>query len=242
MKPIGLVARDTGPLLPFDLMKEARRLKAELKRVTGNDSAYYSVLARFELGHFNQIAEDAAEESPALANRVLAGLQTELNAQTWAASENGPVDTSGKKKSKLFIQFTSEEAFEEVRDHLRILETPNFYQETLRSFGYEKASDIPTHDAGVKVYRALCIERNRIQLERETVAIASKQVGLERAKELMQVLRDAYETLGAGAFFGCLDKFGCPTIDHAVRSFDLPNILSDLKRIVDERKAFQKER
>ncbi len=239
MKPIKLIARDTGPLLSFDSMKEARKLKAELKRLTTNDSAYYAVLARFELGHFDQIATVALEKGkePAdYATEVKKALRMEINAAEWASAESAPAPTAKKRKDKLpGMKFTGEDAFEELRDHLRILGAPDFYQKTLESFGYKSASEIPSHDHGVKVARALSIERNRIQLERETIAIASKSVGPERAKELMQTLKDAHDTLGGGAFWGCLDKWGCPTTDYAVRSENLEQILAELKEICDYR-------
>lgn len=236
MKPIGLVARDTGPQVSFEIQKEARAFKSELKRLTQDNSAYYSVLARFELGHFNQIPEVAAEakQEPAeLAKRVLTALQMEVNAQTWAASENAPVPA---KTGKLFMAFTSDKAFEEVRDHLRILTgNDDFYLKTMRAFGYEKASDIPTHEAGIKPYRELCIERNRVQMEHETVAAAARQVGPERAREVIETLRKTYELLGTGPFFAVLDKFGCPTIDEAIRSYRLAEIMTELKECVDYR-------
>ena len=242
MKPAGLIARDTGPLIGYDRMKDARKIKASLKRLTGDDGAYYSCLARYELGHFDDIATVALEkkEEPAeMAKRVLAGLQQELNAQEWAASEEAPVDNSPgrKKKSKLYMKFNSEEAFEEIKGHLRILTgSDELYQQIMEKHGFKAPTDIPSHDAGIPVYKALCVERNRIQLDRETIAAASKQVGPERAKELMQVLRDAYDTLGAGTFFQVLDKWGAPTIDEAVRSFNLQYIMKELLDISEERK------
>ncbi len=241
MKPIKLIARDSGMGLSFDTMKEARKLKSELKKLTNDDSAYYAVLARFELGHFDQVATVALEkhkEPSAYAKEVMAALQMEINAASWAAAEDAPIGPAKAKKgkSKLHMKFNSEEAYEEVRDHLRILGVPEFYDQTLRSFGYAKASDIPTHDAGVPVYKALCVERNRIQLERETIGKASKVVGPEKAKDLMKVLRDAHDTLGAGTFFEVLDKYGCPTIDIAIGSYDLAKILTELLEISEKRK------
>lgn len=239
MKPVKLIARDTGPLLSFEVMKDARKLKGELKKLTGSDSAYYAVLARFELGHFDQIATVALEkqkEPAAYAKEVMNALQMEINAAEWQAAESAPPSTK-KKQNKIGLRFTSEEAFEEIRDHLRILGAPDFYAKTLSSFGYATASDIPSHDDGVKVYRALSIERNRIQLERETIAVAARRVGPERAKELMQTLKDAHDTLGGGAFWGILDKYGCPTTDYAVRSEHLEQILTELRDEVERRKA-----
>lgn len=241
MKPAGLVARDTGPLVGYDRMKEARKLKASMKRLTGDDGAYYSCLARFELGHFDQIATVAIEhkEEPAImAERALVALRQELNVLEWEASESAPVDNSpGKKKSKLFMKFNSEEAFEEIKGHLRILTgNDDLYHQIMEKHGFKTPADIPNHDAGIPVYKALCVERNRIQMDRETIRAAAKQVGPERAKELMQVLRDAYDTLGAGAFFGVLDKWGCPTIDEAIRSYNLQHILDELLKISESRK------
>ncbi len=240
MKPISLIARDTGPLLSFGTMKDARKLKGELKRLTTNDSAYYAVLARFELGHFDQIATVAlekAKEPAAYAKEVLNALQMEINAAAWAGAEEAPIEApkAKKGKSKLFMKFNSEEAYEEVREHLRLLGVPDFYDLTLKAFGYAKATDIPTHDAGVPVYKALCVERNRIQLERETLGEAAKRVGMDRAKELLQTLKDAHDTLGAGAFWGVLDKWGCPTTEFALRSENLANIMAELKEISDYR-------
>jgi len=240
MKSVKLIARDTGPLLSFDSMKEARKLKSELKRLTTNDSAYYAVLARFELGHFDQVATVALEkqkEPAAYAKEVMSALQMEINAAAWAGAEDAPVEPAkGKKsKSKLFMKFNSEEAYQEVREHLKLLGVPDFYDLTLKAFGYTKATDIPTHDAGVPVYKALCVERNRIQLERETLGDAAKRVGMDRAKELLQTLKDAHDTLGAGAFWGVLDKWGCPTTEFALRSHNLVNIMAELKEISDYR-------
>jgi hypothetical protein len=241
MKPIGLIARDNGPLIGYDRMKESRKIKASLKRLTHDDGAYYGCLARYEIGHFDQIATVAIEnkeEPAAMAERVLAGLRQELNVREWEASEAAPVDNSPRKaKSKLHMKFNSEEAFEEIRGHLRILTgNDECYQSIMRRHNFEKPTDIPHHDAGIPVYKALCVERNRIQMERETLAAAAKQVGPDKAKELLTVLKDAYETLGAGVFFGVLDKWGCPTIDEAIRSYNLGNIMKELERINEERK------
>ncbi len=241
MKPIKLIASDSGMgFLSFDTMKEARKLKGELKRLTTNDSAYYAVLARFELGHFDQIATVALEHSKepaAYAKEVLNALQMEINAAAWAGAEDAPVGApkAKKNKSKLFMKFNSEEAFEEMRDHLRILGAADFYEKTLAMFKYAKASDIPTHDMGVPVYKALCAERNRIQMERETLGAAAKRVGMDKAKELLQVLRDAHDTLGGGAFWGVLDKWGCPTTEYALASDNLESIMKELKEISDYR-------
>jgi len=237
---VGIIARDAGPLIGYDRMKKARKFKADLKRLTHDDGAYYSCLARYELGHFDQIATVAIEkneEPAALAERVLSGLQQELNAQEWAASEEAPVDNSPRKtKSKLFMKFNSAEAFEEIRGHLRILtENDDLYQQIMEKHGFKTPADIPNHDAGIPVYKALCVERNRIQLDRETIRAAARQVGPERAKELMQVMRDAYDTLGCGTFFSVLDKWGCPTIDEAVRSYNLGNIMNELREIQEYR-------
>ncbi len=242
MKPIKLIARDSGPLLSFDSMKEARKLKAELKRLTTNDSAYYSVLARFELGHFDDIATVALEkgkEPTAYAAEVKKALQMEINAAEWAATESGPVEppAKGKKpKSKLFLKFNSEGAFDEVREHLKILTgSDDFYHKVLNAYGYKTPSDIPTHDDGVKPYRDMCIERNRVQLEHETIAAAAKHVGIERAPEVIITLRRTYDLLGAGAFFAVLDEYGAPTIDEAIRSYRLAEIMAKLKEVVDYR-------
>jgi len=242
MDPVKLIARDTGlGMLSFETMKAARKLKSELKKLTTNDSAYYAVLARFELGHFDQIATVALEkqkEPAAYAKEVMNTLQMEINAASWAAAESAPVEPAkGKKsKSKLFMKFNSEEAFHEIRDHLRILGAPGFYDQTLKQFNYTQASDIPTHEAGIPVYKALCVERNRIQMERETLGKAAKVVGPERARDLMNVFREAHDKLGAGTFFQVLDEFGCPTIDIALASYDLEKILAKFLQISEERK------
>ncbi len=243
MKPIKLIAKDTGPLLSFELMKEARKYKSELKKLTTNDSAYYAVLARYELGHFDDIATVSPEkgkEPSDYAKEVLTALKMEINAVEWVAAEADPVEPKGKpatkNKSKLFLKFNSEGAFEEVREHLRLLTgDDSYYNKTMLSFGYQSANDIPSHDAGVKVYRELCVERNRIQLEHETVSAAAKHVGADRAKELILTMRRSYEVLGPGPFYAVLDKYGCPTVDEAIRSLRLAEIMENLKDVIDYR-------
>lgn len=241
MKPAKLIAKDTGPLLSFDSMKDARKLKSELKKLTGDDSAYYGILGRYELGHFDQIATVALEKQkePAIyAKEVMNALQMEINALSWAAAEDAPAEPAKPKKgkSKLFMKFNSEEAFQEVREHLRLLTgTDDFYFKVLNAYGYKTPSDIPTHDDGIKPYKDMCTERNRVQLERETIAAAAKHVGMERAPEVIITLRRTYDLLGPGPFFAVLDEFGCPTIDHAVRSYRLGEIMAKLKDVVDYR-------
>ncbi len=241
MKPVKLIARDSGPLLSFDTMKEARRLKGELKRLTTNDSQYYACLARFELGHFDQIATVALEkgkEPAAYAKEVLNALQMEINAAAWAGAEDAPTDTpkTKKNKSKLFLKFNSEGAFDEVREHLKILTgSDDYYHKVMAAYGYKTPSDIPTHEDGIKPYRDLCTERNRVQLEHETIAAAAKHVGMERAPEVIITLRRTYDLLGPGPFFAVLDEHGCPTIDDAIRSYRLGEIMAKLKDVVDYR-------
>jgi hypothetical protein len=244
MKSIKLIAKDTGPLISFELMKEAAKHKAALKRLTTNDSAYYAVLGRFEVGHFDhslaEVALNTGKEPADYAREVLKALHMEVNAAEWMNPEAGPVEpkpkATAKGKSKLFMKFNSEGAFEEVREHLRLLTgDDSYYNKTMLSFGYRSPNDIPSHDAGVKVYRELCVERNRVQLEHETVSAAARHVGADRAKELILTMRRSYEVLGPGPFYAVLDKYGCPTVDEAIRSFRLVEIMENLKDVIDYR-------
>ncbi len=208
-----MLAKDTGPLLSFERMKQARKFKAELKRLTSSDAAYYSVLERFGVEHFDQVPKGHDPEE--YAKKVLESLRMEVNVCAWNAE-------TPRATPKLFVPFNHYKEIEQVRADLESFGEHAFYEKTLRRYDCKNIAELPVKE-GKKAYSELCLELNRLKVD----------------ADLSGTLGKCCEQLGQRMVLEIFKRHDCATITDvmALASDPLAALLKELKFWVDEKKV-----
>lgn len=208
-----MLAHDTGPLLSFAKMKEARAFKAELKRLTGSDAAYYAVLERFGIEHFDQVPKGADPEKHA--KTILDALRMEVNVCAWESA--GP-----PRPAKLFVPFNHYKELEQVRSDLQDFGEEAFYDKTLKRYGCTSIAELPVKE-GKKAYQELCLKLNQAKAD----------------NGLLDILEQSSDVIGARLFAEVLKRHDCATVADvmALAGDPLANLLKELKFWVDDHKS-----
>lgn len=186
-----------GSFMSFESLKKFRKTKDELRKLTGSDEAYKSVLARFQIEHADEIMSDEQKEN------TWRALDYALNQARWDSKEESSELLKPSKVLK-FNPFTWQEQFTEIQKHLLWLTGDHvLFFAILKRYGYGEIKEIKDRKSSLAPYRELCAERNRIQMERGLKDID---------KELNATLRDAQFRIGPlywdilGRDFGCAEN------------------------------------
>jgi hypothetical protein len=157
-----MISKSNEPFVGFAGLKEFHEIKAELRKLSGSDKAYYDRLAQFQLEHSNQITNDA------VLRQLREALQQELNYWRWEAVPGAPVaEAAPPKPTKRVIPFTAGEQLAELKRHLNWLTgSDSLFTSVMSKYGFAAIEDIKDRNAGYPVLRELSAERNRLQMER----------------------------------------------------------------------------
>lgn len=223
--------------LGFEGLKQFRKLRNELRKLTGNDAAYYGVLGSYRSSFAVNGFQHANEICPVDAQKVMNALIAEKNWFEWVATEEQP-EPKRKKKVRLFGAFDSAEQFDVMRQHLRHLTgSDDLFAAILKRHGFDSVDAIPNHDAGAKPYREMCAERNGLQLDRQEIATA---IMAGFPKEVVTTLQETREVIGRGVFYEILGvEFRVSAMEEIMRmpGEQLEMMLLRLKSEVDSRRT-----
>lgn len=211
-----MIARSNEPFIGFAGLKEFREIKAELRKLSGSDKAYYDRLAQFQVEHADQIASASVER------KVRDALAQELNYWRWETANDPPPPEPKPAKARKLFAFTAADQFAEIKRHLNWLTGNDATFETImRKHGFADISEIKDRNAGYPALRELSAERNRLQIER----------GMGHCDDELQDLlqRSLYQL--EHKFWQALGAFNCGTFEQvfALPSDELQKLLRRLK-------------
>lgn len=181
---MAIVPLISGSLIGFAKLTELRALKAGMRKLAGNNDAYYRILAEHGYRHANEI--DSGPKCAAIEQ----ALTFERNSLAWETPPPAPKERKRKKEAIPISRiFDIPAQFEQMRYHLHCLTGSNsFYEGVLAAHGVTDLNNVDRKTV-IAMIRKLCIERNRIQIERDPEQ-AARLAELEAAHPDIDGLQD----------------------------------------------------